>query len=188
MLNIVIPMAGRGSRFAQAGFTTPKPLIPVGGRPMIQWVIENIRPARPHRFTFLCLAEHLEQYPEVPEELRRLCPGCAHRPGAGSDRRRRLHRPAGQGVHRFATSADDREQRSDRRSADRRLPRRRRCPGSRRADHDLLVGSSEMVLLPHARGWLRQRSGREASGQQRGDRRHLQFPRAARISCARRMR
>lgn len=76
MLNIVIPMAGRGSRFASAGFQTPKPLIPVGGRPMIQWIIENIRPARPHQFIFLCLAEHLEKYPEVPEELSRLCPGC----------------------------------------------------------------------------------------------------------------
>lgn len=76
MLNIVIPMAGRGSRFANAGFTTPKPLIRVGGRPMIDWVIENITPARPHRFIFLCLAEHLQQYPEVPLELQRLCPGC----------------------------------------------------------------------------------------------------------------
>ena len=75
-LQIVVPMAGRGSRFAQAGFTTPKPLIPVGGRPMIQWVIDNIRPQRAHRFTFICLAEHLETYPEVPAELRRLCPGC----------------------------------------------------------------------------------------------------------------
>src|SRR3954470_20083450 len=76
MLQIVVPMAGRGSRFAQAGFSVPKPLIPVGGRPMIQWVIENIRPARPHRFIFLALAEHLTQFSEVPAELRRLCPGC----------------------------------------------------------------------------------------------------------------
>jgi NDP-sugar pyrophosphorylase family protein len=75
-LQIVIPMAGRGSRFANAGYTTPKPLIPVGGRPMIEWIIENIRPQRSHRFIFLCLAEHLQAYPKVPEELRRLCPGC----------------------------------------------------------------------------------------------------------------
>src|SRR5258708_39689431 len=74
-LQIVIPMAGRGSRFAKAGYQTPKPLIPVGGRPMIQWVIENIRPQRAHRFIFICLAEHLELYPEVPAELRRLWPG-----------------------------------------------------------------------------------------------------------------
>lgn len=75
-LQIVIPMAGRGSRFANAGYTTPKPLIPVGGRPMIEWVIDNIRPRRAHRFIFLCLAEHLRDYPEVPAALRRLCPGC----------------------------------------------------------------------------------------------------------------
>ncbi len=43
---------------------------------MIQWVIENIRPARPHRFVFLCLAEHLDQYPDVPDTLKNLCPGC----------------------------------------------------------------------------------------------------------------
>jgi dTDP-glucose pyrophosphorylase len=76
MINIVIPMAGRGSRFANAGYTDPKPLIPVGGRPMIQWVIDNVRPAQEHRFIFICLAEHLETYPEVPETLRNLCPGC----------------------------------------------------------------------------------------------------------------
>lgn len=43
---------------------------------MIEWVIENIRPGRAHRFIFLCLAEHLDLYPDVPAELRRLCPGC----------------------------------------------------------------------------------------------------------------
>lgn len=75
-VNIVIPMAGRGSRFADAGFTDPKPLIPVGGKPMIEWVIENIRPNRPHRFLFLCLQEHLERYPAVPAKLTELCPGC----------------------------------------------------------------------------------------------------------------
>jgi len=75
-LQIIVPMAGRGSRFASAGYTTPKPMIPVGGRPMIQWVIENIRPQRAHQFTFICLAEHLEKYPEVPAELKRICPGC----------------------------------------------------------------------------------------------------------------
>jgi len=70
-------MAGRGSRFANAGYTDPKPLIPVGGRPMIQWVIENIRPSRPHRFIFICLEEHLERYPKVPAKLIELCPGAA---------------------------------------------------------------------------------------------------------------
>jgi dTDP-glucose pyrophosphorylase/ketosteroid isomerase-like protein len=76
MIQIVVPMAGRGSRFANAGFTVPKPLIPVGGKPMIQWVIDNVRPTQSHCFTFICLKEHLERYPEVPETLRSLCPGC----------------------------------------------------------------------------------------------------------------
>jgi dTDP-glucose pyrophosphorylase len=76
MIQIVVPMAGRGSRFANAGFTDPKPLIPVGGKPMIQWVIDNVRPAQAHQFTFICLSEHLGRYPEVPSTLRSLCPGC----------------------------------------------------------------------------------------------------------------
>ena len=41
-MNVVIPMAGNGSRFQQAGFTFPKPLIEVRGKPMIQVVIENL--------------------------------------------------------------------------------------------------------------------------------------------------
>jgi NDP-sugar pyrophosphorylase family protein len=75
-LQIVIPMAGRGSRFAQAGFTDPKPLIPVGGQPMIQWVIDNVRPQCPHVFTFVCLAEHLARYPQLAPRLREICPGA----------------------------------------------------------------------------------------------------------------
>ena len=76
MLNIVVPMAGRGSRFATAGYTDPKPLIPVGQSCMIEWVIDNIRPARSHRFIFLALEEHLDRYPSVPAKLKDLCPDC----------------------------------------------------------------------------------------------------------------
>ena len=41
-LNVLIPMAGLGSRFAQKGYTFPKPLIDVNGKPMIQVVVEKI--------------------------------------------------------------------------------------------------------------------------------------------------
>lgn len=75
MLNIVIPMAGRGSRFTQAGFTTPKPFIPIAGVPMIELVISNLRPARPHRFIFVCQQAHLERY-SFRQRLMRLAPGC----------------------------------------------------------------------------------------------------------------
>lgn len=74
-LNIVIPMAGRGSRFAIAGYELPKPLILVHGRPMIEWVVENLRPNRTHRFIFLCLADHLLQY-DVEATLQRIAPNC----------------------------------------------------------------------------------------------------------------
>ena len=41
-LNIIIPMAGAGSRFEQAGYTFPKPLIDVKNKPMIQVVVDNL--------------------------------------------------------------------------------------------------------------------------------------------------
>lgn len=63
MINIVIPMAGLGSRFANAGYIDPKPLIPVHGVPMIQLVIENLRPKfHPHAFTFIVQQEHIEKF------------------------------------------------------------------------------------------------------------------------------
>lgn len=76
MINIVVPMAGHGSRFANAGYTDPKPLIPIGGRPMIEVVIDNLRPAQPHRFIFLCQQAHLEQY-GLGARLEAIAPGCA---------------------------------------------------------------------------------------------------------------
>lgn len=42
MLNIVIPLAGEGSRFSQAGFTVPKPLIKVEGKTLIEHSIESL--------------------------------------------------------------------------------------------------------------------------------------------------
>lgn len=73
-LNIVIPMAGRGSRFADAGYTDPKPLINVSGKPMIQVVVENLRPSRDHRFIFICQREHVEQY-DLVNRLQAIAPG-----------------------------------------------------------------------------------------------------------------
>ena len=62
MINIVIPMAGRGSRFANAGYALPKPLIEIDGKPMIKVVIDNLTPQKDHRFIFLCLKDHIEKY------------------------------------------------------------------------------------------------------------------------------
>jgi NDP-sugar pyrophosphorylase family protein len=62
VLNIVIPMAGAGSRFMEAGYLVPKPLIAVHNRQMIELVINNLRPKREHRFIFLCRTEHIQRY------------------------------------------------------------------------------------------------------------------------------
>jgi UDP-N-acetylglucosamine diphosphorylase / glucose-1-phosphate thymidylyltransferase / UDP-N-acetylgalactosamine diphosphorylase / glucosamine-1-phosphate N-acetyltransferase / galactosamine-1-phosphate N-acetyltransferase len=59
-VNIVMPMAGRGSRFAEAGHVVPKPLIDVRGRPMYAWAMDSLPLALARRVIFICLAEHLE--------------------------------------------------------------------------------------------------------------------------------
>jgi NDP-sugar pyrophosphorylase family protein len=75
MLNIVLPIAGRGSRFATAGYSLPKPLIPVHGVPMIEAVVHNVRPSMPHRFVFVALQEHLD-HRGMREALEHAAPGC----------------------------------------------------------------------------------------------------------------
>lgn len=62
MLNIVLPIAGKGSRFVSEGYTLPKPLIPIHGVPMIKVVVDNLRPEREHRFIFVCQKEHIKNY------------------------------------------------------------------------------------------------------------------------------
>jgi dTDP-glucose pyrophosphorylase len=63
-MNILVPMAGEGSRFVKAGYTTPKPLIKVFDKTMIEMVIENnIYPDEILNFIFICRTEHLSKYP-----------------------------------------------------------------------------------------------------------------------------
>tara|TARA_R100000152_G_C6762493_1_gene186763 strand:- start:80 stop:1438 length:1359 start_codon:yes stop_codon:yes gene_type:complete len=59
-LNVLIPMAGAGSRFQAAGYTFPKPLIEVKGKPMIQVVVENLNCESPH--TFIVQSSHRKKY------------------------------------------------------------------------------------------------------------------------------
>ena len=75
MINIVLPIAGRGSRFAKEGYTIPKPLIPIHGVPMIEFVVNNIKPNLPHKFIFVALQEHLDHL-DMRETLNRIAPGC----------------------------------------------------------------------------------------------------------------
>jgi len=68
MLNILIPMAGLGSRFAKAGYQKPKPFIDVAGKPMITRVMENLYVAGAH-FILVAQQEHLEKEADLVKEI-----------------------------------------------------------------------------------------------------------------------
>tara|TARA_R100001509_G_scaffold2080_1_gene1722 strand:- start:1386 stop:2090 length:705 start_codon:yes stop_codon:yes gene_type:complete len=72
-MNILIPMAGAGSRFEKAGYTFPKPLIEVHGKPMIQKVVENLN--LKGRYIFIVQKEHYERY-ALNYLLPLIAPGC----------------------------------------------------------------------------------------------------------------
>tara|TARA_B100000902_G_scaffold394273_1_gene450265 strand:+ start:277 stop:1656 length:1380 start_codon:yes stop_codon:yes gene_type:complete len=59
-LNILIPMAGLGSRFTDKGYVFPKPLIEIKGKPMIQVVVENLNIDA--NYVFIVQKEHVEKY------------------------------------------------------------------------------------------------------------------------------
>jgi len=66
-MKILIPMAGEGSRFAKEGYTFPKPLIDVDGKPMIQRVVENLD--FDCEYIFLVRNSHLKKYGGLRETL-----------------------------------------------------------------------------------------------------------------------
>lgn len=72
-LNVLIPMAGEGSRFSKAGYIFPKPLIEVNGKPMIQLVVENLNVDA--NFIYLIRKEHNEKF-NVASMLNQITPGC----------------------------------------------------------------------------------------------------------------
>lgn len=72
-LNVLIPMAGAGSRFATAGYTFPKPLIEVKGKPMIQVVVENLNIEA--NYIFIVQKEHYGQY-NLKYLLNLIAPNC----------------------------------------------------------------------------------------------------------------
>jgi HAD superfamily hydrolase (TIGR01509 family) len=72
-MNVLIPMAGAGSRFQKAGYTFPKPLIEVNGKPMIQLVVENLNIDARH--IFVVQKEHYERY-NLKHLLGLISPGC----------------------------------------------------------------------------------------------------------------
>jgi HAD superfamily hydrolase (TIGR01509 family) len=72
-MNVLIPMAGAGSRFQQAGYTFPKPLIDVEGKPMIQVVVDNLNIDA--TFIYVVQKEHRDKY-NLDTLLNLITPDC----------------------------------------------------------------------------------------------------------------
>lgn len=71
--NILIPMAGLGSRFAEKGYSLPKPLIKIFGKPMIQLVVESL--GIDGNYIFLVQKDHRVKY-HLDDVLDGIAPGC----------------------------------------------------------------------------------------------------------------
>ena len=72
-MKVLIPMAGAGSRFEKAGYTFPKPLIEVNGKPMIQLVVENLNIEA--EYVFIVQKEHYDKY-NLQYLLNLISPDC----------------------------------------------------------------------------------------------------------------
>ena len=72
-MNVLIPMAGAGKRFVDAGYIFPKPLIEIRNKPMIQWVIESLNINA--NYIFIIQKEHQKKY-NIKSVLNILKPNC----------------------------------------------------------------------------------------------------------------
>lgn len=61
-INVLMPMGGLGSRFVCAGYTTPKPLIPVDGKPMFVRAFESFPDEWEIEPVFVVRSEHEKKY------------------------------------------------------------------------------------------------------------------------------
>jgi len=72
-MQIVVPMAGLGRRFSDAGYTLPKPLIPVSGVPMVVRAVRDLPPAE--RVIFICHPQHVAEH-HIDRQLKLHFPYC----------------------------------------------------------------------------------------------------------------
>ncbi|MEP2671015.1 MAG: sugar phosphate nucleotidyltransferase [Cyclobacteriaceae bacterium] len=72
-MTIVMPMAGRGTRFSQKGFIVPKPFILVSGKPIYGWALDSILDLNFTKLILIALKEHADQFniiEHVPKKIR----------------------------------------------------------------------------------------------------------------------
>ena len=76
-MNIIIPMAGEGKRLSDAGITTPKPLVEVKERMLVEWALTSLEfyDARRDRLVFICLRRHIAEY-GLDKKLKARFPSC----------------------------------------------------------------------------------------------------------------
>lgn len=73
-LHIVMPMAGEGSRFRKEGWTVPKPLIDLHGKPLFLRAIESVRmPNVEMKYSFIVRQEHIDEY-GIDAQVRKYLP------------------------------------------------------------------------------------------------------------------
>lgn len=72
-MNVLIPMAGAGSRFKEVGYVNPKPLIDVNGEPMIKVVSDNLNIKA--NFIYIVQKSHREKY-NLDVVLNLISPNC----------------------------------------------------------------------------------------------------------------
>jgi NDP-sugar pyrophosphorylase family protein len=58
-MKIIIPMSGNGQRFTDVGYRDPKPIIKIGGRYMIEYVLDMFD-KKEDEFMFICDENHLD--------------------------------------------------------------------------------------------------------------------------------
>ena len=59
---VVVPMAGKGSRYSEKGYNMPKPLIKVAGKPMFLWALKSLEDIEYEKLIFIALKQHEQQY------------------------------------------------------------------------------------------------------------------------------
>ncbi len=73
-LHIIMPMAGEGSRFLKEGWTTPKPLIDLNGRPLFMHAVSSVDiEGVPMKYSFVVRQEHIDRY-RINEGIRSFLP------------------------------------------------------------------------------------------------------------------
>ncbi|MFW5947386.1 MAG: sugar phosphate nucleotidyltransferase [Gemmatimonadota bacterium] len=63
-MKVVIPLAGKGTRLRPHTYTTPKPLVHVGGRPVMSYILDDLRELGVREAVFITgyMKEHIEEY------------------------------------------------------------------------------------------------------------------------------